>query len=75
MRKITQEQYLQFVGLMTLAKSLHAQLNAIEKAAGTLLDVKDKYGSWGHVSDEIWGGECKVDAVLENSDIEVAKKK
>lgn len=73
MKKITQEQYLQFVGLIALAKNLYEQLNVIEKAAGTLLGTKDSYGSWGHVSDAVWGGDQKVDAILENSDIEVEK--
>ena len=55
---ITQSEYYQLVGLLTLAASYEQKLKDIEKAAGELLDVPPESanaGYYGHVSDAVYG--------------------
>lgn len=69
--KITKGEYLQVVGLFTLAKKHHRELVDIEKAIAYILKEKGEYSSYGHISDDIWGGEYNVDNLLERMNIKV----
>lgn len=53
MKTITHSQYLQLLGLMTLAKQYNAMLEQLLIAAATITQEKDVHT--GHVSDMVYG--------------------
>ena len=51
-KTITQHQYLQLVGLLTLAKQYNGALEQIKHAA---LEITGETEDWGHTSDAVYG--------------------
>lgn len=73
-RTITRAQYLQLLGLVTLARHHNAALNDIVAAALDITDERDEEGKrnqWGHTSDLIYSEES-LDAKLGYMKITVA---
>ena len=70
-RKITKGEYLQVVGLFALAKKHHRDLVNIEYEIAHILKEKGEYSSYGHISDDLWGGEFNVDDLLRRMSIKV----
>lgn len=67
MRTISYDDYLRFLGLVTLAQGHVQALRDIERSALQLLEDEEL----GHVSDLIWGGDRTPDQVLQLLEISV----
>jgi len=65
--KITKSQYMQLIGLKTVADSLLKQLENVEKAA---MEITGEDDSLGHTSDMIYGSR-ELDEMLKLLKIEV----
>lgn len=69
---LNQSQYLQAVGLLTLAAQHYKQMQAIEKSLAELLEMEpDAGGCYDHVSDAIWSGELDLNLLLRKLNISV----
>lgn len=58
MKKITQAQYYQLVGLMAAHAEQSKVLKALERAAVAITDERDRHGQpedGGHTTDILWG--------------------
>lgn len=76
MRKtITQEHYLQLVGLLALADYHNRALKDITQAALEITDERDdgEIAMWGHTADAVYG-ESDVKELLRRLDITVAPR-
>jgi len=71
---ITKKEYLQVVGLMTLALKYTHTLEECETAIAEVLGVEKDSGSYGHVSDAIYAYDGDVDGMLKRLGIGVNKK-
>jgi hypothetical protein len=67
---ISRAEYLQLVGLLTLAEQHNERLQEIDLAVGELLEVDRS----GHIGDEVYGGQgtASADRMLKNLGIAVA---
>lgn len=73
MKKITQAQYYQLVGLRAAAEKQTAVLDALQAAAREITDERDQDGSpetGGHTTDFLWGSR-ELDDMLRILQIEV----
>lgn len=66
--KISRNDYLRLVGLLTLASSHNRALQQIEKAA---IEITGEFETGGHSGDEIWGFDQDADALLSRLGITV----
>lgn len=73
MKKIIKKsEYLQILGLMTVARNAYKTITECEKSYGKIVDMKKDIGSYGHFSDQIFG-HGDVDLALEREGIKVKK--
>ena len=73
-KEIRKSQYLMVVGLFALAENHYKSLLEIEKSIAEILGEKEEFGSYGHISDSIWGGERNVDDILKKMDIQLKRE-
>lgn len=72
--KITQQEYLQIIGLLVLADKANRELENIESAIASILNIpKEPYGGYGHISDTVFGERNGADDLLEKLKIEIEK--
>jgi hypothetical protein len=70
LKKVSEIQYWQVIGLLSLAKSHYKQLLYIEEAIADTLGIEGMPTDYGHISDMIWNGEVNADKLLKNEGIE-----
>ena len=69
MRKaITKNEYLQLIGLMTIARQYYKKQADCEQAMADIFESDETYGHW---TDAIWDG-ATVDNLLKRMKVEVA---
>ncbi len=74
-KSITQQDYLQLVGLLAIAKQQCKMLKLIEESAASLLSEESDDGYYGHVSDFIYSPENRdAKELCKLLDIKVNKK-
>lgn len=61
-RQITRSQWLQLVGICTLAQHHNRMMQDLERAACVI--TGDEYNSGSHTGDAIWGGDSRTPAEL-----------
>ena len=67
---MTHQEYLQALGLLTLAKRHYEKVKDCEKALAKLLKVpNDGNQYYGHVSDAIWEGDADLDELIEKLEL------
>lgn len=67
---ITQDERLQLIGLMTLARAASADFQKCEGAMGRMMDCLDTDGYAGQFSDAIFSTET-IDTILKNNKVEI----
>lgn len=71
-KKVNESQFWQVVGLLALAKKAEKQLAYIEEAIADTLGIEGEYGSYGHISDMVYGAEKKsAEELLKKEGIEM----
>ena len=72
-KTITRSEYLQLVGLFTLAEHHQSSMNDIEQSAAGILGAEgDGFGNYGHLSDAIFGVDPPdLQHALDQLDVEV----
>lgn len=76
--EISQEKYLQLIGLLTLAQHHMRSLEEIEKSAGQLIGMKkERFNDFGHLTDAIYTSSdgFDIDEVLARMNIIVSDRK
>lgn len=72
--RITEQERLQLLGLMTLAIQHQKIVNECETALATLLENDPSEGSYvGQLSDAIYNGDDNIDNILKEMDIKIIK--
>ena len=68
--KIKEEDYFKVVGILNLCNDLMDKLEFMEKSLAKILNVPKQHGTYGHVSDAVWG-EYDADLLLERLGLEI----
>jgi hypothetical protein len=66
--EITRNEYLQLVGLKTIAMMYYRRMKDVEEAVIAITGEEDKHG---HACDFVWDENITVDALLEKMEITV----
>jgi hypothetical protein len=69
--EISRSEYLQLVGLLTLAKRHTAALRDLERAAAEITGDREEYGSFGLTSDVLYQDDPDADDLLRRCGITV----
>ena len=67
---VSQNEYLQMIGLKTLANGFLAKLDDIQTALEEITEEEE----WGHTADTVWTKEATIDELLNSLNIVAAKK-
>lgn len=73
---ISKNEYLQLVGLVSVASKHYRAIHDCEEVIKEILDYESKWDSGvGHFSDEIFSDNPSVDNALKNMGVKVSKQK